>query len=206
MYLFPCFPQDKSVFTGSWFLPERPSPYRCQHCPTSSPRDRPWNNQHLAPHCSKKGGDMNLCSHSNWSWPLRQVFIRNESKTPWFHGVCLQNKADSPTSLLGQNKGSPNATQRTKGCRCSDEHSGISNKGCLLEMLTNVHLATATLTLRRKVQQLNRWQSFFISVPDITALSFPMVALEPLWPVFSPCLRHWCCACPWETPPRLHEV
>lgn len=75
----------------------------------------------------------------NWSWLLRQIFIRNESNPSWFHWVCLQNKADSHTSLLGQNKGSPNATQRTKWCRCSDERSGTSNKSCLLEMLTNVH-------------------------------------------------------------------
>lgn len=141
----------------------------------------------------------------NWSWPLRQVFIRNESKTSWFHWPCLRNKADSHTSLLGQNKSSPNATQRTKGCRCSDEHSGINNKGCLLERLTNVHPATISLTLGRKIQQLNRWH-FFLPIPDFTALSFPVAALGAVWPIFSPCLHHWCCACPWETPPQLHKV
>lgn len=141
----------------------------------------------------------------NWSWPLRQVFIRNESKPSWFHWACLQNKADSHTSLLGQNKGSPNATQRTKGCRCSDEHSGINNKGCLLERLTNVHPATVSLTLGRKIQQLNR-RHFFLSIPDFTALSFPVAALGAVWPVLSPCLHHWCCARPWETPPQLHKV
>lgn len=97
----------------------------------------------------------------NFSWSLRQVFIRNESKPSWFHWACLQNKADAHRSLLGQTKGSPNAAQRTKGCRCSNERSGISNKLCLLETLTNMHLATASLTSGGKMQQLKRWQHFF---------------------------------------------
>lgn len=137
----------------------------------------------------------------NFSWSLRQVFIRNESKPSWFHWACLQKKADAHRSLLGQTKGSPNAAQRTKVCRCSNECSGISNKLCLLETLTNMHLATASLTSGEKC---NSWKDdniFFPSLPDI-ALSFPVVALGDVTctvPLPLP-------LCPWETLPWLCTV
>lgn len=70
----------------------------------------------------------------------------NELKSQDFTGPASRNKAEADTSLQGQTSSWPNAPQRTKGCRCSDEHSGISSNGCLPGALTKAHLATDSLT------------------------------------------------------------